>query len=70
MGRCALELKVVVYLFCIWCAFLVFFFFFFQAEDGIRDTSVTGVPDVCSSDLIFRATVISTLCSSMALKTY
>ena len=23
--------------------FLVFFFFFFQAEDGIRDTSVTGV---------------------------
>ena len=24
--------------------------FFFQAEDGIRDTSVTGV-DVCSSDL-------------------
>src|SRR5437763_16372460 len=28
-----------------------FFFFFFQAEDGIRDTSVTGVSDVCSSDL-------------------
>src|SRR5437762_10768636 len=25
-------------------------FFFFQAEDGIRDTSVTG-SDVCSSDL-------------------
>src|SRR5258706_3339193 len=25
--------------------------FFFQAEDGIRDWSVTGVPDVCSSDL-------------------
>src|SRR5437762_11350277 len=24
----------------LWC---VFFFFFFQAEDGIRDTSVTGV---------------------------
>src|SRR5207237_2314071 len=23
--------------------FLVFFFFFFQAEDGIRDSSVTGV---------------------------
>ena len=22
---------------------VVFFFFFFQAEDGIRDTSVTGV---------------------------
>src|SRR2546429_4975790 len=26
-------------------------FFFFQAEDGIRDVAVTGVPDVCSSDL-------------------
>src|SRR5256885_10374208 len=25
--------------------------FFFQAEDGIRDCKVTGVPDVCSSDL-------------------
>src|SRR5256884_1619658 len=27
------------------------YFFFFQAEDGIRDVAVTGVPDVCSSDL-------------------
>src|ERR1022692_5249472 len=26
-------------------------FFFFQAEDGIRDYKVTGVQDVCSSDL-------------------
>src|SRR3712207_6724624 len=26
-------------------------FFFFQAEDGIRDIGVTGVSDVCSSDL-------------------
>src|SRR6266511_709560 len=25
--------------------------FFFQAEDGIRDFHVTGVQDVCSSDL-------------------
>ena len=25
--------------------------FFFQAEDGIRDYDVTGVQDVCSSDL-------------------
>jgi len=30
----------------------LFFFFFFQAEDGIRDIGVTGVQDVCSSDLI------------------
>src|SRR5258706_11812445 len=31
--------------FCIVCylAYIVFFFFFFQAEDGIRDWSVTGV---------------------------
>src|SRR6266487_3869793 len=27
------------------------FFFFFQAEDGIRAGRVTGVSDVCSSDL-------------------
>ena len=26
-------------------------YFFFQAEDGIRDDLVTGVQDVCSSDL-------------------
>src|SRR5947209_16168494 len=26
-------------------------FFFFQAEDGIRDIGVTGVQNVCSSDL-------------------
>src|SRR5205809_1462280 len=30
-------------------------FFFFQAEDGIRDVAVTGVSDVCSSDLNSRA---------------
>src|SRR5207247_4562020 len=28
--------------------------FFFQAEDGIRDPLVTGVSDVCSSDLVGR----------------
>src|SRR5205085_8772217 len=28
-----------------------FHFFFFQAEDGIRDLTVTGSSDVCSSDL-------------------
>src|SRR2546430_5430939 len=28
--------------------------FFFQAEDGIRDLTVTGVQDVCSSDLVSR----------------
>src|SRR5207237_3833858 len=27
----------------VWCIVFVCFFFFFQAEDGIRDSSVTGV---------------------------
>ena len=27
----------------VFCFFVFFFVFFFQAEDGIRDTSVTGV---------------------------
>src|SRR2546427_3571897 len=30
---------------------IIVLFFFFQAEDGIRDLTVTGVSDVCSSDL-------------------
>src|SRR3712207_8757128 len=33
-------------------------FFFFQAEDGIRDIGVTGVQDVCSSDLQASLSVI------------
>src|SRR5262249_56562008 len=33
----------VTLLYSIWFLFLLFFFFFFQAEDGIRDWSVTGV---------------------------
>src|SRR5438128_9465670 len=28
---------------CLYLRILVFFFFFFQAEDGIRDATVTGV---------------------------
>src|SRR5438309_10055236 len=28
---------------CFFCIFFFFFFFFFQAEDGIRDGTVTGV---------------------------
>src|SRR3712207_4407023 len=34
-------------------------FFFFQAEDGIRDIGVTGVSDVCSSDLVTDAFVFA-----------
>src|SRR5204863_5839953 len=36
------------------CGTTSFAFFFFQAEDGIRDLYVTGVSDVCSSDLAER----------------
>src|SRR2546427_5644918 len=32
--------------------FILNFIFFFQAEDGIRDLTVTGVQTVCSSDLV------------------
>src|SRR5436189_1857137 len=31
------------FLFCLYVFIVFVFFFFFQAEDGIRDTSVTGV---------------------------
>src|SRR5437764_6469010 len=34
---------IVMYLFFLFYCIVFFFFFFFQAEDGIRDTSVTGV---------------------------
>src|SRR5437764_1943891 len=33
--------------------FIIFFFFFFQAEDGIRDTSVTGV-QTCALPIFSR----------------
>src|SRR5688572_30944592 len=32
-----------IFLFFVIISFLLFFFFFFQAEDGIRDLTVTGV---------------------------
>src|SRR5688572_31539585 len=35
-------MMIFVYCVCILCLY-VFFFFFFQAEDGIRDLTVTGV---------------------------
>src|SRR5256886_4704573 len=41
MSRCEkLRLRLCLFLHI---AYLVFFFFFFQAEDGIRDLTVTGV---------------------------
>src|SRR6478736_4807892 len=45
--------KAVVFGQCeIWMSF---YFFFFQAEDGIRDLTVTGVQTCCSSDLRSRS---------------
>src|SRR5438309_3932320 len=38
-------------LYCVLLFSDIFFFFFFQAEDGIRDGTVTGVQTCCSSDL-------------------
>src|SRR5207245_8603928 len=38
---------------CTYQSILPLILFFFQAEDGIRDATVTGV-DVCSSDLFGR----------------
>src|SRR5207248_6217630 len=32
-----------IYVCCLYVLFFFFFFFFFQAEDGIRDRTVTGV---------------------------
>src|SRR3989475_3977219 len=39
--------------------YLFLFFFFFQAEDGIRDLTVTWSSDVCSSDLIWPAMLLA-----------
>src|SRR5437762_4744849 len=48
---CFVLLMLYFFFFFLYFFLIFFFFFFFQAEDGIRDTSVTGVSDVCSSDL-------------------
>src|SRR3712207_7457944 len=45
------ELIMVCFFFVLSFVCYIFFFFFFQAEDGIRDIGVTGVQNVCSSDL-------------------
>src|SRR5699024_11928414 len=46
-----------------------FFYFFFQAEDGIRDRNVTGVSDVCSSDLaaccVWRRVLLALPCGDV-----
>src|SRR2546430_13877084 len=44
---------------------MIDYFFFFQAEDGIRDLTVTGVQDVCSSDL--RAAAVENCANACAI---
>src|SRR2546427_3908837 len=46
MGRLSVDVFVAVY-------FLLFLFFFFQAEDGIRDLTVTGV-QTCALPISLR----------------
>ena len=41
--RTTFRVLFVLFVFCFFFFFSFFLFFFFQAEDGIRDTSVTGV---------------------------
>src|SRR2546427_8856936 len=38
---------------CVWGCTFIFFFFFFQAEDGIRDLTVTGV-QTCALPISLR----------------
>src|SRR5688572_32494990 len=40
---CVVGLYFIFCFFSLFCLFCFFFFFFFQAEDGIRDLTVTGV---------------------------
>ena len=47
-----------------------FFFFFFQAEDGIRDWSVTGVQTCASSDLGVKDNTLFVCDGSSGLKVY
>src|SRR5437016_11449186 len=44
-----------IFLFCL-LYLLFFFFFFFQAEDGIRDWSVTGV-QTCALPISYRPAI-------------
>src|SRR5688572_32440122 len=58
-----LFLLVILFLFFFfYIIFLVFFFFFFfQAEDGIRDLTVTGV-QTCALPIFFRRRAAITAC--------
>src|SRR6267143_3676519 len=45
---------------------LVFFFFFFQAEDGIRDGTVTGVQTCALPISVLKADLVSGLLRALA----
>src|SRR2546427_6642096 len=46
--------------FIVFCLYFYFFFFFFQAEDGIRDLTVTGV-QTCALPILPQAQQIDIL---------
>src|SRR5262249_57951978 len=50
----------ILVVFCSCNLFLFFFFFFFQAEDGIRDWSVTGV-QTCALPILMKALLFLSL---------
>src|SRR5207237_4995222 len=59
-----LGLRCFVVSWACWFVFLIFFFFFFQAEDGIRDSSVTGV-----QTWLFRSLGATSVCSKCCAST-
>src|SRR5688572_32366244 len=59
-----LLLQVCSYVFYVVCFYLFFFFFFFfQAEDGIRDLTVTGV-QTCALPIFLAGPIRSGRCST------
>src|SRR5438046_7798274 len=64
---CLLVFYISTFLFCILYLLFCFFFFFFQAEDGIRDWSVTGV-QTCALPISHRANaLVDELLQALAL---
>src|SRR5688572_27163888 len=65
---CVVGLYFIFCFFFFFCLFCFFFFFFFQAEDGIRDLTVTGV-QTCALPILLTAAVLLLLliaCANIA----
>src|SRR5688572_31388070 len=54
MDRCSLVIFLIIFV------FFLFVFFFFQAEDGIRDLTVTGV-QTCALPILVKGTTQGTV---------